>query len=59
MNKIISLLALVIIAFGCSSHRKRSQPSESIAVRWELITNFTDKPNVFEAKFELINNSDL
>ncbi len=60
MNKIIILLlALVIVLVGCSSPKEKYSASENIAVRWELVTNFTDKPNVFEAKFELINNSDL
>ena len=58
MNKIILLMALVMILIGCSSPREKHVASENIAVRWTLVTNFTDKPDVFEAKFELINNSD-
>ena len=52
-------MGLVIIAIGCSSTQENTVSSESIAVRWSLITNFTDKPDVFDAKFELVNNGDL
>ncbi len=58
MNKITLLMAFVMIVIGCSSPQEKHVASENIAVRWTLVTNFTDKPDVFEAKFELINNSD-
>jgi len=51
-------MAFVMMVVGCSSPQQKHEASEKIAVRWTLITNFTDKPDVFEAKFELINNSD-
>jgi hexosaminidase len=58
INKIVSTLIFVILVIGCVS--KREKPlAEDIAVRWELVTNFTDKPDVFDAKFELINNGDF
>src|SRR6185436_9730910 len=58
MNKITLLMAFAMTVIGCSSPQEKHEASEKIAVRWTLITNFTDKPDVFEAKFELINNSD-
>src|SRR5688572_22463990 len=58
MNRITLLMAFVLIVIGCSSPQEKQIASENIAVRWTLVTNFTDKPDVFEAKFELINNSD-
>jgi hexosaminidase len=59
MNRVGLFLAFVIIVIGCGSPREKRDASRDIAVRWELVTNFTEKPNVFEAKFELINNGDI
>ena len=59
MNRILSALAFVILVLGCTSRQEKSDASQNIAVRWELVTNFTDNPDVFDAKFELINNSDI
>ncbi|HEX6226120.1 MAG TPA: family 20 glycosylhydrolase [Chryseolinea sp.] len=49
---------LVVLVMSCSSRNEKEVASEDIGVRWSLVTNFTDKPDVFEAKIELINNSD-
>ena len=50
------VLILVLMLAACTSgHREREE--KFIAVHWELTTNFTDKENVFNAKFELKNNS--
>jgi hexosaminidase len=59
MNKIILLMAVAMIVIGCSSPQEKYMASEKITVRWTLVTNFTDKPDVFEAGFELINNGEL
>lgn len=59
MNKICLFFASAILVAGCTADREKFPASEEIAVRWELVTNFTDEPNVFEANFELTNNSNL
>jgi hexosaminidase len=59
MSRIILFLVYVIVAVSCGSRQEKQAASEDIAVRWELVTNFTDKPNVFEAKFELVNNGNF
>lgn len=47
----------LVLALLCASCGPREDvASGSIAVQWELVTNFTDVPNVFEAKFTLRNN---
>lgn len=51
------LLALLCLA--CAPINKEQSSSANIAVGWELVTNFTDRPNVFEARFTMENNDDL
>jgi hexosaminidase len=52
-----AVVVLFTLLSACTS--KEKQPSsDSIAVHWELVTNFTDAPDVFDAKIELRNNSD-
>lgn len=48
---------ILLLAFltGCSSGNK--EDGKFIGVHWELTTNFTDRENVFAAKFQLVNNS--
>jgi hexosaminidase len=59
MNRISLVLASAILLFACTSEKEKFSSVEKIAVHWELITNFTDQPNVFQAKFEIINNSNV
>jgi hexosaminidase len=58
MNKIFLFLASLMLLAVCSPNREKSSMPEKVSVRWELVTNFTDQPNVFKAKFDLTNNSD-
>ncbi|MGC3946530.1 MAG: carbohydate-binding domain-containing protein [Chryseolinea sp.] len=48
--------ALVIAVVGCK--KETTFPADKIAVKWELITNFTDSTDVFNARFVLTNNSE-
>ena len=57
INQVMVASILVVFVMSCSSRNETEVASENIAVRWSLVTNFTDKPDVFEAKIELINNS--
>jgi hexosaminidase len=61
MNRIYFAFVLFCLAAGAVSCKKEDDFSspEKIAVHWELITNFTDEKNVFDAKFELTNNSNF
>lgn len=53
-------LVLAFLLAGCSSSDKKAEHRfANVAVRWELVTNFTDRPDVFEAKFTLTNNTDF
>ena len=52
-------LASAILLIACTSEKEKFPSVEKIAVQWELVTNFTDQPNVFHAKFEIINNSNI
>lgn len=45
-----------VFLVSCSSDKKAND--KFIAVHWELTSNFTDRENVFAAKFQLTNNSD-
>lgn len=51
------VVVLLIFAVACI---KGADPVDvdRISVKWELITNFTDSADVFNAKFTLTNNSD-
>src|SRR5687768_17857915 len=49
--------ALFFLCIGCASLEKDVPPGKDLAIRWELITNLTDQPNVFEARFTIINSS--
>ncbi|WP_276371253.1 family 20 glycosylhydrolase [Chryseolinea sp. H1M3-3] len=59
MNKFIILFASAILLVACTSPKDQLSFAESISVRWELVTNFTDEHNVFEAKFDITNNGDF
>jgi hexosaminidase len=50
------IFVLLIFATGCKTNTP--YPADKIAVRWELLTNFTDSAEVFNAKFTLTNNGD-
>ncbi|GAB3330699.1 family 20 glycosylhydrolase [Larkinella ripae] len=49
------LLAVLLLLNGCRS--SKNETSE-IAVTWELVSNFTEVENGFEARFNLVNHSD-
>lgn len=55
------LFLFCLIIFGCNTADKESATGENISVQWELVSNFIDEPNAFEAKFTLVNKgaSDL
>jgi hexosaminidase len=58
--RVILIFAIPIFILGCStSSSEKYIGVDKVAVRWELVTNFTKDKNVFEAKFQLINNSDV
>ena len=48
-----------LLAGGCASVKNEEKSTASVAVGWHLVTNFTDRPNVFEARFSLKNEEDL
>jgi len=56
VKKLFLYLFFVVIT-GCVSREDRYSSAPMIAVRWQLVTNFTDEAEVFEAKFDLVNNS--
>lgn len=49
--------SLFLVCVACASLDKDLPSGKDLAVRWELVTNFTEQPNVFEARFTIINNS--
>lgn len=51
-------LPLLILIASCKKEIDLTA-GEKIAVRWELVTNFTDEKGVFDARFILKNNSDI
>ena len=53
----LSFCVLLMSYFAACTSGERARDEKSIAVHWELMTNLTDKENVFKAKFELKNNS--
>jgi hexosaminidase len=59
MKRINLLLVSALWLVGCISEKERFSEVDKIAVHWELKTNFTEQPNVFNAKFEITNNSDV
>lgn len=59
MIRINVFLASAILIVACSPGKEKFSTAEKIAIRWELVTNFTDQPNVFDARFEITNNSNL
>lgn len=61
MSKTVISLFIVLIAVIVTSCNKETDFSsaEKIGIQWELVTNFTDEKNVFDAKFTVINKSNL
>jgi hexosaminidase len=51
------LSAFTLLLAACSTNEDHS--SRIPSVRWELVTNFTDTPEVFEARFLLVNHGDF
>jgi hexosaminidase len=54
----VALLLLVLLS-SCNKDVDDFATGDKIAVRWELVTNFTDEKGVFDARFVLKNNSDI
>ncbi len=52
-----SSLALLCILLLATCSVRDNAVRQDIAVRWELVTNLTETPDVFEARFTLVNNS--
>jgi hexosaminidase len=48
---------ILFIVVSCSRNEKFTA-ADKLGVKWELVTNFTDNKNVFNARFHLTNNSD-
>jgi len=48
---------LLLAAIGCNK-KETVFPADKIAVKWELVTNFTDSTDVFNARFVLTNNGE-
>lgn len=51
------LLALSVFVLSCQETSSTKIIDSKLAVSWELLTNFTDVENGFEARFTLKNNS--
>ncbi|OIN60611.1 family 20 glycosylhydrolase [Arsenicibacter rosenii] len=51
------LLLTSFFVISCQSDQKNSEGEAKIAVSWELLTNFTDVPTGFNARFTLTNNT--
>ena len=47
-----------LLLSACQSAETNTTEDAKLAVSWELLTNFTDVPTGFEARFTLTNNSD-
>lgn len=56
--KYYSFLSFFIF-LGCAPADKEKSSGKNISVQWELVSNFIDQPNAFEAKFTLKNNSNF
>src|SRR5205085_12389249 len=54
----LTILLCFMLGSSCSTKEDFST-AESIAVNWELLTNFTDQKDVFEARLTITNNSDF
>lgn len=52
---ITAFLAVIMLLNGCKSSENEAR---EIAVTWQLVSNFTDVEGGFEARFNLMNNSD-
>lgn len=51
------LLLTALFVTSCQTDRKTSDGDAKIAVSWELLTNFTDVPTGFNARFTITNNT--
>lgn len=56
------LIPLLVALYSCQQSttettNKTTTTSQALSVRWELVSNLTDEPGVFEAKFTLTNPS--
>lgn len=54
---LISFAIFLFCSTSCNRQQKFSS-ADKLAVKWELVTNFTGEKNVFNARFSLTNNSD-
>ncbi len=52
-------IAILLCFFQCKQQSNPYQDADKIAVSWELVSNFTDTPNVFEAQIALENRSGI
>jgi hexosaminidase len=55
----ICLICLLLTGMSCQQKKNPLETAGKIAVRWELVTNFTDEKDVFDARFQLTNHSDV
>ena len=56
VSRIFYFALLLVSTAACK--KEVNFPADKVAVKWELLTNFTDSADVFNAKFTLTNNSD-
>lgn len=52
-------IVLASLFSACSSTDTDRGPQRGVGVKWELVTNFLETPNTFEARFTLENNSSI
>ncbi len=58
-HHLVCLFFLLLTGMACQQKKSPLETAGKIAVRWELVTNFTDEKDVFDARFQLTNHSDL
>ncbi|MBL0739655.1 family 20 glycosylhydrolase [Chryseolinea lacunae] len=56
--KRIFCFVLLVCCAACQPGKDPLDTASKIAVQWEVVTNFTDQKEVFDARFEIINNSE-
>ena len=56
----LHFIAFLVVLFCITSCKKQQEFAsvDKLAVKWELVTNFTGEKNVFNARFSITNNSD-
>jgi hexosaminidase len=58
-HELCCLFFLLLTGTACQQKKNPLETAGNIAVRWELVTNFTGEKDVFDARFQLTNHSDI